>query len=146
MYGKPDASEEQLKNAIEKAKLTDFINSLEDGVNTQVGEKGIILSGGQKQRISLARIFLKDPPILLLDEATSALDTITEKYIQAQIEELSKGRTVIVVAHRLSTIMQADTIYVLGKEGIIEQGTHSDLLTNEGYYYQLQQSSQAEFY
>lgn len=146
LYGKPDASDEELNQAIEKAKLSEFINSLEKGIDTQVGEKGIILSGGQKQRISLARIFLKNPPILLLDEATSALDTITEKYIQKQIEELSKGRTVIVVAHRLSTIMQADQIYVLGKEGIIESGNHQELIASDGYYHDLIKANRSEFY
>ncbi len=146
LYGKPDATEEELIAAVNKAKLADFIASLDEGLDTQVGEKGIVLSGGQKQRISLARIFLKNPPILLLDEATSALDTITERYIQEQIEELSKGRTVIVVAHRLSTIMKADQIFVLGKDGIIESGTHSQLIDNKGYYYQLQTSQESQIY
>lgn len=146
LYGKPDASDEELMAAVTKAKLLDFVNSLELGLDTQVGEKGIVLSGGQKQRISLARIFLKNPPILLLDEATSALDTITERYIQEQIEELSVGRTVIVVAHRLSTIMKADQIFVLGKDGIIESGNHGELMANHGYYYQLQTSQDSSIY
>lgn len=146
LYGKPDATEEELIEAVKKAKLDDFVSSLELGLDTQVGEKGIVLSGGQKQRISLARIFLKNPPILLLDEATSALDTITERYIQEQIEELSIGRTVVVVAHRLTTIMKADQIYVLGKDGIIEQGNHHQLMENEGYYYQLQTSTDSSIY
>lgn len=146
LYGKPEATEEELIAAVTKAKLLDFINSLEAGLDTQVGEKGIVLSGGQKQRISLARIFLKNPPILLLDEATSALDTITERYIQEQIEELSIGRTVIVVAHRLSTIMKADEIFVLGKDGIIESGNHTQLMENLGYYYQLQTSQDSGIY
>ncbi|MFV0555846.1 MAG: ABC transporter ATP-binding protein [Lactovum sp.] len=140
LYGKPEASDEELMVAVKKAKLLDFVENLELGLETEVGEKGIVLSGGQKQRISLARIFLKDPPILLLDEATSALDTITERYIQEQIEQLSIGRTVIIVAHRLSTIMKADQIFVLAKEGIVETGTHLELMTNKGYYYQLQSS------
>lgn len=146
LYGKPEATEEELLEAVRKAKLDAFVNSLELGLDTQVGEKGIVLSGGQKQRISLARIFLKNPPILLLDEATSALDTITERYIQEQIEELSVGRTVVVVAHRLSTIMKADSIIVLGKEGILESGTHSELMDNKGYYHELQTSSDSDIY
>ncbi len=146
LYGKPEASEEELLEAVKKSKLLDFVNSLEEGLDTQVGEKGIVLSGGQKQRISLARIFLKNPPILLLDEATSALDTITERYIQEQIEELSVGRTVIVVAHRLSTIMKADEICVLGKDGIMERGNHSQLMENKGYYYSLQTSQDSQIY
>lgn len=146
LYGKPDATDAEIKSAVKQAKLEEFINSLDLGLETQVGEKGIVLSGGQKQRISLARIFLKNPPILLLDEATSALDTITERYVQQQIEELSKGRTVIVVAHRLTTIMRADKIYVLGKNGILEAGTHQQLMDNEGYYHQLQTSAMSQFY
>ncbi|MFV0246597.1 MAG: ABC transporter ATP-binding protein [Mycoplasmatales bacterium] len=146
LYGKPDASDQEVLEAIKKAKLLDFVDSLEEGINTQVGEKGIVLSGGQKQRISLARIFLKNPPILLLDEATSALDTITEKYIQEQIEELSKGRTVIVVAHRLSTIKRADNIIVLGSNGVIESGNHTQLMNNKKYYYDLQTSINSELY
>lgn len=146
LYGKPDAAEAELMTAVTKAKLLDFVNSLELGLDTQVGEKGIVLSGGQKQRISLARIFLKNPPILLLDEATSALDTITERYIQEQIEELSIGRTVVVVAHRLSTIMKADQIFVLGKDGIIESGNHASLMANQGYYYSLQTSQDSSIY
>lgn len=146
LYGKPDATEQELLDAVEKAKLADFIDSLADGINTEVGEKGIILSGGQKQRISLARIFLKNPPILLLDEATSALDTITERYIQEQIEELSVDRTVLIVAHRLSTIQKADEIFVLGKDGILENGNHKQLMSNKGYYYKLQTSQDSEIY
>lgn len=146
LYGKPEATEDELLDAVKRAKLLDFVNSLELGLDTQVGEKGIVLSGGQKQRISLARIFLKNPPILLLDEATSALDTITERYIQEQIEELSVGRTVIVVAHRLSTIMKADEIFVLGKDGIMERGNHSQLMSNHGYYYELQMSQDSTIY
>lgn len=146
LYGKPDASELELLAAVKQAKLFEFISSLDQGLDTQVGEKGIVLSGGQKQRISLARIFLKNPPILLLDEATSALDTITERYIQEQIEELSIGRTVIVVAHRLTTIMKADEIFVLGKNGIMESGTHQQLMDNRGFYHQLQTSSESEIY
>ncbi len=137
LYGKPTATEAEIEKAVMQAKLTDFINSLPDGLDTQVGEKGIVLSGGQKQRISIARIFLKNPPILLLDEATSALDTLTEKYIQEQINELAKNRTVIVVAHRLSTVRRADEIIVLDENGISESGTHEQLMELKGTYYKL---------
>ena len=112
--------------------------SLPEGYNTFVGERGVKLSGGQKQRISLARIFLKNPKILILDEATSALDNLTEAVIQENIEKLTKNRTVIVVAHRLSTIQQADEIVVLGKDGIVESGTHKELIENKkGHYFEL---------
>ena len=105
-----------------------------DGYNTQVGERGILLSGGQKQRISIARIFLKNPQILILDEATSALDTITERHIQATFSKLCEGRTTLVIAHRLSTVRNADEIIVITEEGIIERGTHESLLAQNGLY------------
>ena len=108
--------------------------TLEKGYDTKVGERGINLSGGQKQRISIARVFLKNPPILILDEATSALDNVTEMQIQASLEELAKGRTVIVVAHRLSTIRNADEILVVNSDGIAERGTHDQLLEKDGIY------------
>ncbi len=146
LYGKPNATEAELKEAVKQAKLSEFIDSLPAGLDTQVGEKGIILSGGQKQRISIARIFLKNPPILLLDEATSALDTLTERYIQEQIDELAKNRTVIVVAHRLSTVRRADNIIVLDKNGIAESGTHQQLMDQKGVYFNLNQSEQSELH
>ncbi len=146
LYGKPDASEVELQEAVKQAKLSEFIDSLPEGLDTQVGEKGIILSGGQKQRISIARIFLKNPPILLLDEATSALDTLTERYIQEQIDELAKNRTVIVVAHRLSTVRRADNIIVLEKNGIAESGTHQQLMDQKGVYFNLNQSETSELH
>ncbi len=146
LYGKPNATEAELKEAVKQAKLSEFIDSLPAGLDTQVGEKGIILSGGQKQRISIARIFLKNPPILLLDEATSALDTLTERYIQEQIDELAKNRTVIVVAHRLSTVRRADNIIVLDKDGIAESGTHQQLMDQKGVYFNLNQSEQSELH
>ena len=125
--------------AARKANIHDYIMTLEDGYDTQVGERGIKLSGGQKQRISIARIFLKNPPILILDEATSALDNATEMMIQKSLEELSRGRTAIIVAHRLSTIKNADEIIVLTNEGVEERGTHEELVASGGMYAQLYQ-------
>ncbi len=123
--------------AAKKANISDFIESLPQGYDTLCGERGIMLSGGQKQRISIARIFLKNPEILILDEATSALDNITEKLIQQSFDELSKGKTTILIAHRLTTVQNADKIIVLGKEGIIEQGSHNELMNKKGYYYKM---------
>ncbi len=133
-YGDLDASDEAITEAAKKAKIHDYIMTLEKGYDTQVGERGVKLSGGQKQRISIARVFLKNPPILILDEATSALDNATEMAIQESLEELGKGRTTIVVAHRLSTIKNADEIVVLTKAGIAEQGTHDQLMAQNGIY------------
>lgn len=133
-YGKPGASREEIIEASKKANIHDFILSLEDGYNTYVGERGVKLSGGQKQRISIARVFLKNPPILILDEATSALDNESERFIQNSLEELSKNRTTLVIAHRLSTIRNADEIIVLTDEGIKERGNHKDLIEQEGIY------------
>lgn len=115
----------------------EFIMELEDGFDTYVGERGVKLSGGQKQRISIARVFLKNPPILVLDEATSALDNHSEAIIQNSLEVLSKGRTTITIAHRLSTIQNADVIIVMNEEGIIERGNHEELMERRGYYYNL---------
>ncbi len=140
-YGKPSASQEEIVEAAKKAKIHDFIQSLPEGYDTMVGERGVMLSGGQKQRISIARIFLRDPRILILDEATSALDNITESIIQESLEELSKGRTVVAIAHRLSTIHNADKIVVMGKEGIVQMGTHEALLEEEGHYKDLYEAS-----
>ena len=136
-YGTPDATEEDIISAAKKANIHDFVMTLDDGYNTQVGERGVKLSGGQRQRISIARVFLNNPKLLILDEATSALDNATEMQIQASLEELSRGRTVIVVAHRLSTVKNADEIVVLDKDGIIEKGTHDELLQKNGEYKKL---------
>ena len=137
MYGKQDATFEDVVNAAKKANIHEFILKLKDGYDTYIGERGVKLSGGQKQRISIARVFLKNPPILILDEATSALDNTTEYIIQKSLEELCKGRTTIVVAHRLSTIKNSDEIIVLTDEGIKEKGSHSELLTKDGIYKEL---------
>ena len=136
-YGTPDATEEDIISAAKKANIHDFVMTLDDSYNTQVGERGVKLSGGQRQRISIARVFLNNPKLLILDEATSALDNATEMQIQASLEELSRGRTVIVVAHRLSTVKNADEIVVLDKDGIVEKGTHDELLKKNGEYKKL---------
>ena len=130
-YGKLDATQEEIEEAARKANLADFIASLPDGYDTQIGERGLKLSGGQKQRVAIARMFLKNPPILILDEATSALDGENEKMIQEALNDLSKGRTTIVIAHRLGTIRNADRILVITDEGIAEEGTHEELLAIE---------------
>lgn len=137
LYGNPMASDEDIVKAAKEANIHEYIESLPDGYDTFIGERGIKLSGGQKQRISIARIFLKNPPILILDEATSALDNTTEIMIQNSLEKLSEGRTSIVVAHRLSTIKNADRIIVITNNGILEQGSHEELLANKGAYYKL---------
>lgn len=134
LYGRPDASTVELVAAAKNANIHDFITQLPDGYNSYVGERGILLSGGQKQRISIARVFLKNPAILLLDEATSSLDNESELIIQQALERLSKDRTTLVVAHRLSTIKHADQIIVLTEEGIREKGTHQQLLKLDGLY------------
>ncbi|HHU31458.1 MAG: ABC transporter ATP-binding protein [Zhaonellaceae bacterium] len=133
-YGKPDATDEEIIEAAKKANIHDFIMSLEDGYETHVGQRGVKLSGGQKQRISIARVFLKNPPILILDEATSALDNESEKFIQESLEELASNRTTLVIAHRLSTIKNADEIIVLTDEGIQERGSHHELIGQNGLY------------
>ncbi len=133
-YGNPDASKEEVLEAARLAKIDTFVETLPDKYETYIGERGIKLSGGQKQRIAIARVFLKNPPVLILDEATSALDNTTEMYIQQSLADLSKGRTTIVVAHRLSTVRDADNIIVLTKDGIAEQGTHNELIANGGVY------------
>lgn len=138
-YGKLDASLEEIMEAAKSANIHEFIETLPNGYDTYVGERGVKLSGGQKQRISIARAFLKNPPILILDEATSALDTISELQIQNSLEHLSKGRTTIVVAHRLSTVKSADEIMVITKEGINERGTHEELIKAQGMYANLYQ-------
>ena len=133
-YGKPGASMEEIIEAAKQANIHDFIQELPDGYDTFVGERGARLSGGQKQRISIARVFLKNPPILILDEATSALDNESERWIQQSLEELSKDRTTITIAHRLSTIRNADEIIVITEDGIAERGTHESLLAKDGLY------------
>lgn len=139
-YGKLGASDEEVMHAARRAKLDELIATLPDGLDTIVGERGVKLSGGQKQRLSIARIFLKNPPILILDEATSALDTATEQAIQQSLSELSSGRTTLVIAHRLATIQNADRIVVVDDGRIIEQGSHQALLDNSGSYASLHQA------
>ena len=136
-YGRPGATEEEIKEAANMAGANEFISLLPKGMDTYIGERGVKLSGGQKQRISIARVFLKNPKILILDEATSALDNESELYVTKSLEKLAKGRTTITIAHRLTTVQNADRIIVLGKDGILEEGTHDALLAKEGTYYKL---------
>ncbi|MGI6160744.1 MAG: ABC transporter ATP-binding protein [Christensenellales bacterium] len=140
LYGNVKASREEVEAAAKKAEIHDFVMSLEDGYDTMCGERGVMLSGGQKQRISIARIFLKNPPILILDEATSALDLETEHKIGQALDELSRGRTSLIIAHRLSTVRSADMIAFIDDEGIKEYGPHDELMAKEGYYYRLYQT------
>jgi subfamily B ATP-binding cassette protein MsbA len=133
-YGAPDASEDDMRRAAKAAAADAFINELENGYKTRLGEDGVKLSGGQRQRIAIARAILRNAPVLLLDEATSALDNESEKAVQAALQELEKGRTTIVIAHRLSTVQTADQIIVLDKGQIVEQGRHEELLKNNGLY------------
>ncbi len=139
-YGKPGATKEEIEQAARAAGAEEFINSLPQGYDTYVGERGVKLSGGQKQRISIARVFLKNPPILILDEATSALDNESERIVQQSLERLQKGRTTLTIAHRLTTIKNADKIIVLTKNGIEESGTHKELLEKDGIYSALYKS------
>ncbi len=136
-YGKPDATREEIMEAAKRAEIYDDIMAMPDGFQTYVGERGVMLSGGQKQRVSIARIFLKNPPILILDEATSALDSVTEARIQNAFDELAKGRTTLIIAHRLSTIRNAHRIIVVDDNRIVEEGTHQELLQSGGEYAQL---------
>ncbi len=136
-YGRPGASRQEVEAAAKLAGAHEFITKLKDGYDTYVGERGVKLSGGQKQRISIARVFLKNPPILILDEATSALDNESEVLVNRSLEALAKGRTTLTIAHRLTTIQNADRILVLGREGIEEQGTHAELLAKKGVYFRL---------
>ena len=133
-YGRPEATDEEIVEAAKRAEIHDEIMALPQGYDSYVGERGVMLSGGQKQRISIARVFLKNPKILILDEATSALDTVTEQRIQAALEELSVGRTTVIVAHRLSTVRHADEIAVVEGEHIVERGSHEELLAKDGIY------------
>lgn len=139
-YGKLDATEEEIWDAARRAQIEDLVRSYPDGLDTMIGERGVKLSGGQKQRLSIARMFLKNPPILILDEATSALDTETEAAIQQALTELSQGRTTLVIAHRLATIKNADRIIVVADQGIAEQGRHEELLAVKGAYSRLHQA------
>jgi ATP-binding cassette subfamily B protein len=134
LYGRPDATREEVIEAAKLARIHDFVMRLPDGYETRVGERGLKLSGGEKQRVAIARTILKRPTILLFDEATSALDTNTEREIQANLREVSRGRTTLVIAHRLSTVIDADRIIVLDDGRIVEQGTHAALLEADGRY------------
>jgi ATP-binding cassette subfamily B protein len=136
-YGKPDATEEEIVAAAKAANAHDFIMNLENGYHTDIGQRGVKLSGGQKQRLSIARVFLKNPPVLIFDEATSALDNESEKVVQESLEELAKNRTTFVIAHRLSTIRNAERIIVLTENGVAEEGTHEELLKRQGVYFHL---------
>ena len=136
-YGRLGASQAAIRDAAARARLGDLIDSLPQGLDTIVGERGVKLSGGQKQRLAIARIFLKNPPLLILDEATSALDSETERAIQQSLAELADGRTTLIIAHRLATIREADRIVVVTEAGIAEQGTHAELLATEGAYRRL---------
>ena len=135
--GKPDATEEEVVRAAKLAEIYDDIAAMPDGFDTYVGERGTLLSGGQKQRISIARIFLKNPPVLILDEATSALDSVTEAKLQQTFEKLSQGRTTIIIAHRLSTVRNADRIAVIENGRVAELGSHHELMEMNGAYAQL---------
>lgn len=137
LYGKLDATDEEIEAAIDASQLREVVTDLPNGIHTEIGERGVLLSGGQKQRLSIARIFLKNPSILILDEATSALDTETEFYIQESLNKLSKGRTTLIIAHRLATIKHADRILVISENGIAEDGSHEELLELEGHYAEL---------
>ena len=136
-YGRPDATDEEITDAARKANIHDFILTLDNGYDTEVGERGVKLSGGQRQRVSIARVFLKNPPILIFDEATSALDNESEKVVQESLEKLAKNRTTFVIAHRLSTVRNSDCIMVLEQGKIIERGNHNELIDLRGKYFQL---------
>ncbi len=143
LYGKPDATYEEVVEAAKLAGAHEFIEALDEGYDTYVGERGVKLSGGQKQRISIARVFLKNPSVLILDEATSALDNESERMVQKSLERLSQGRTVFTIAHRLSTIKNAKVILVLNEEGIVEHGNHEELMAQKGVYYNLQMMAES---
>lgn len=145
-YGRPEASEAEVHQAAQQAHLTNFIQSLPEGYNTKVGERGLKLSGGEKQRVAIARVLLKNPPLLILDEATSSLDSISEQAILDALNAISRQRTTLVIAHRLSTVRHANSILVMEQGEIVEYGNHDELLEKDGYYARLwwqQQSPQA---
>ena len=133
-YGRPDATDEEIVEAAKRAEIHEEIMAMPEGYDTYIGERGVMLSGGQKQRVSIARVFLKNPRVLILDEATSALDTVTEQSIQRSLDELSKGRTTLIIAHRLSTVRHADSIAVIEDEHVVEQGSHRELMAKNGIY------------
>ena len=134
LFGRPDATEEELIAAAKAANIYDFIQTLPEGFDSNCGENGVRLSGGQKQRISIARVFLKNPPILIFDEATSALDNESEAYVQESMEKLCQGRTTVIIAHRLSTVKNAKRIFCMKHGKIVEQGSHNELIALNGYY------------
>ncbi|MEM6529866.1 MAG: ATP-binding cassette domain-containing protein, partial [Chloroflexota bacterium] len=136
-YGKLDATDDEIIAAAKQANAHEFITGLPDGYHTDIGQRGVRLSGGQKQRLSIARVFLKNPPVLIFDEATSSLDNESEKAVQQSLERLAHNRTTLVIAHRLSTIRNAQRIVVLTEDGIVEQGSHSELLARGGTYARL---------
>ena len=138
-YGNPNATDEEVIRAAKRANAHEFIMSFPEGYDTDIGQRGVKLSGGQKQRLSIARVFLKNPPILIFDEATSALDNESEQVVQKSLEELAKARTTFVIAHRLSTIRNAKRILVLTENGIEEEGTHEELMSKKGVYESLYQ-------
>ena len=145
LLGNTEATDEQIWRALDNACLSDFVKQLPQGLETEIGERGILLSGGQKQRLAIARTFVKNAPIVILDEATSALDNKSEQVVQEALENLMKDRTVIVIAHRLSTVQNANKIIVVNDGRIVEEGTHHDLLEHQGAYaalYAVQFSSQ----
>ena len=133
-YGRPDATDAEIEEAARRAEIHEEILAMPEGYDSYIGERGVMLSGGQKQRIAIARVFLKNPKVLILDEATSALDTVTEQSIQRSLDELSKGRTTIIIAHRLSTVRHADSIAVIENEHVVEQGSHRELMAKNGIY------------
>jgi ABC-type multidrug transport system fused ATPase/permease subunit len=134
LLAKPDSTDDEIKNALEQACAQDFVQALPHGLDTNIGEKGIRLSQGEKQRLTIARVLLKNPPFVILDEATASVDTITERKIQEALQHLMEQRTVLVIAHRLSTVREADKIIVMKKGGIIESGKHEELISNKGHY------------